>query len=592
MARLKKSFAEWMWLGFLPGLIVVAGCNQKPAETPAAIAHEPTAPTFAKDVAPIVFKNCSYCHRPNQTAPFQLLTYTDVSKRARQIGEVVTSRYMPPWLPAPGFNDFQHKRVLTDTEIATITNWVAAGTPEGDPADLPPTPEFPSKWQMGEPDLVVRLPEPYTLVADGPDVYRNFVIPIPTDRTRYVRAMEFRPGNPRVVHHAFLAIDSTDASHRLDLKDTEAGYPGMHLPGSDETASGQFFSWQPGKLPMGGDPRRAWRLETNSWMVIQAHMQTTGKPEQLQPEVGIYFADQPGTDITFKLGLTSYDLDIPAGATNFLAEDAFQLPVDVELLGILPHAHYLARRMQGVASLPDGSNKWLLNIEKWDFNWQGEYWYSDPVHLPKGTRVGMRFFYDNSTNNLANPSSPPQPVSYGLYTTNEMAELWMIFRLKSEDDRRTLGRAVLPKVANDVITYSQKLLEKYPTDAGSWLQIGKAQYMLGQHQPAYRALTQALQNDPSLDEAHYFIGLIAYDAHDLARAEKELKAAITLNPESYKAYGYLGLTYLASGDYAKSEMNLLQALHINPNDTVAQKNLQLLRSVKDGQSGKPGSSAE
>ena len=123
MPRLKKSFAALMWLGsLLPGLVIVAGCNQKPAETPTASSRKPSAPTFAKDVAPIVFKNCSYCHRPDQTAPFQLLTYKDVSKRARQIGEVVTSRYMPPWLPAPGFNHFQHERVLTDAQIATITN--------------------------------------------------------------------------------------------------------------------------------------------------------------------------------------------------------------------------------------------------------------------------------------------------------------------------------------------------------------------------------------------------------------------------------------------------------------------------------------
>lgn len=561
----------------LVGLLVPAGCGRKPAESvkPAA------KPTFAKDVAPIVFKNCSYCHRPDQTAPFELLTYKDVSKRARQIGEVATSRYMPPWLPEPGYNQFQHERVLTAAEIATITNWVAAGAPEGNPADLPPTPEFPSKWQLGPPDLIVKLPEPYTLKADGPDVYRNFVIPIPTERKRFVKSMEFRPGNPRVVHHAFLAIDTTDGSHQLDLKDKEAGYPGMHLPHTTTMTGGQFFSWQPGKLPMGGDPRRAWELDTNSWLVIQAHMQTTGKPEKLQPEVGIYFTDKPGTDITYKLGLSSYDLNIPAGATNFEADDVFELPVDVELLGILPHAHYLARRMLGVATLPDGSNRWLLNIQKWDFNWQGEYWYQQPIKLPRGTRVGMRFFYDNSTNNLANPTTPPQPVTYGLYTTNEMAELWMIFRLKSEQDWAVMNRAVVPKVATEVVKYSQILLRRDPSDAGSWLQMGTGYYALGQSKKAVESLRRALQFDPTLDEAHYYLGLVAYDAHDFAHAEAALKAAVAINPRNYKAHGYLGLVYLNTGDYAKSEASLREALRINPDDTVAQRNLQLLQRVRE-----------
>ncbi|NJO56808.1 MAG: hypothetical protein HC834_11355, partial [Rhodospirillales bacterium] len=266
--------------------------------------------------------------------------------------------------------------------------------------------------------------------------------------------MEFRPGNPRVVHHAFIAVDPTEESHRTDLKDEGPGFGGMHLPPTGEVPHGQFFSWQPGKVPMGGDPSRAWPLQTNSWLVLQMHLQTTGKPETVQAEVGLYFAPGEGTDITYKVGLSSYALEIPAGATNFVAEDAFELPVDVEVLGILPHAHYLARRMHGLATKPDGTSLWLINIDRWDFNWQGEYWYEQPVALPAGTRVGMRFFYDNSTNNPANPSTPPRATDYGLSSTDEMAELWMIFRLKSEADRMKLNQAVVPVLAADVITYS------------------------------------------------------------------------------------------------------------------------------------------
>jgi hypothetical protein len=217
---------------------LTVGCGDSPEPTGGAAAN----PTFAKDVAPIVFENCSYCHRPGQSAPFNLLNYDEVSERARQIAEVVTDRYMPPWLPEPGYNHFQNERVLTADQIATINAWVAAGAPAGNPSHLPPAPVFTSDWHLGPPDLVVKMTEPFNLPAEGPDVYRNFVLPIPSGRDRHVRALEFRPGNGRVVHHAFLAVDATDESARLDLNEEGPGFGGSHLPRTGEVPDGQFFS--------------------------------------------------------------------------------------------------------------------------------------------------------------------------------------------------------------------------------------------------------------------------------------------------------------------------------------------------------------
>jgi tetratricopeptide (TPR) repeat protein/mono/diheme cytochrome c family protein len=564
------------------GLSMLTSCSEKSSTGQRAQAT--AGPTFTRDVAPILFQNCSYCHRAGQAAPFELLTYAEASKRAKQIAEAVESHFMPPWLPTPGFNQFQHERRLTPEQIATIKAWAAAGAPEGNSADLPAPPKFTSEWQLGQPDLVVKMPEPYALPADGPDIYRNFVIPIPNDRVRHVRAMEFRPGNARSVHHAFFAVDRTSESHRQDLLDAEPGYGGMHLPVSGEVPDGQFFSWQPGKVPMGGGASRAWQLNTNSWLVIQLHMQMTGKPESVQAEVGLYFAEQPGTDITFKLGLSSYDLNVPAGATNFMAEDAFELPADAELLAILPHAHYVARTMQGLATAPDGTSRWLLNIGRWDFNWQGEYWYQEPIQLTKGSRVGMRFFYDNSTNNPANPANPPRPVSYGLSSTDEMAELWLIFRLKSPADRAAFNRAVVPKMAREVVTYSQKLLEKDPANAQAWLRMGTAFYVLGQAERALDGLRRALQFDARLDEAHYYLGLVAYDSGNFTKAREEFGSAVQINRQNYKAHGYLGLVYLRLGDFQKSEASLTEALSVNPDDQIARNNLQLLNEVKAGHS--------
>ena len=567
-------------------LTSLTGCSEKsPTRDAAQVAGHPT---FARDVAPILFQNCAYCHRAGQAAPFELLTFADASKRAKQIAEAVESRFMPPWLPAPGFNHFQGERRLTEDQIATLKAWAATGAPEGNAADLPAPPTFASEWQLGQPDLIVRMPEPYALPADGPDIYRNFVLPIPTDRVRYVRAMEFRPGNARAIHHAFFAVDRTSEAHRQDLLDPEPGFGGMHLPASGEVPDGQFFSWQPGKMPMGGAASRAWSLNTNSWLVIQLHMQTTGKPERIQTEVGFYFSEQPATDITFKLGLSSYDLNVPIGATNFVAEDAFELPADAELLAILPHAHYVARAMQGLATTPDGTSRWLLNIGRWDFNWQGEYWYQEPMQLTKGSRVGMRFFYDNSTNNLANPSHPPKPVSYGLNSTDEMAELWLIFRLKSPADRAAFNQAVVPKMAREVVTYNQKLLERDPANPQAWLRTGTALYALGQPERAMEALRRALQFSPQLDEAHYYLGLIAYDTGNLAKAQEEFGLAIETNRQNYKAHGYLGLVYLRRGDYPRSEASLTEALRVNPNDQIARNNLKLLNEVRGGKAPDAG----
>lgn len=562
-------------------LMIAAGCDRGPAGSSSA------RPTFAADVAPILYENCAYCHRPGQAAPFDLLTYADASQRARQIGEVVATGYMPPWLPEAGFNHFQNERVLTAAQIATITNWVAAGAPEGDASRAPKPPPFTNAWHLGQPDLLVKMSEPFTLPADGPDVYRNFVIPIPITAERYVRAMEFRPDNGRVVHHAFFAFDDSGEALLQDKNDPGPGFGGMHLPRSGEVPDSQFFSWQPGKLPMGGDDRRAWRLKPGTVMVVQLHLQTTGKPESIQAEIGFYFSERPGTDLTFKIGLSSYHLDIPEGATNFVAEDAFELPVDVELLALLPHAHFIARRMQGVATLPDGSSRWLLNIGEWDFNWQGEFWYREPLKLPKGTRVGMRYFYDNSTNNPANPRNPPQPITYGLNSTDEMAEMWMILRLATADDRLQLNHAVLPKLANEVILYNRKLLERDPGNGRAWLRVGSALYALGHNDRAIEALRRALQFDGQLDEAQYYLGLIAYDSRDLVRAQTAFEAAISINRLNYKAHGYLGLVFLNLKDYAKSESSLLEALRIKPDDEVAQSNLQLLRNVKGAAAARP-----
>jgi hypothetical protein len=175
---------------------------EPPVEVTAAAEALPAAPTFASHIAPIVFKNCAICHRPGEAGPFSLLTFADVAKRSKLIAEVTARRTMPPWLPVAGHGSFVGERRLTATEIALFQRWHDQGAPEGDSSLTPSIPPFTDGWQLGPPDAVVTMPEPFALPADGRDVYRNFVLTVPPGPARFVRGVEFRPGNPRSVHHA------------------------------------------------------------------------------------------------------------------------------------------------------------------------------------------------------------------------------------------------------------------------------------------------------------------------------------------------------------------------------------------------------
>lgn len=183
-----------------------------------------------RDIAPIFLKHCVTCHQPGQSAPFSLFSYAEAKKRAKQIAEVTANRYMPPWLPEHGYGEFANDRSLTSGQIERIQQWDVQGVVEGRSEDLPPLPKWSEEWQLGRPDLVIQLPEVYELQSDGKDVYRNFVVPIPTEAKRYVKGVEFKPGNYKVVHHAFINIDNTRHSRRLAEKEAPQGFDGMELP--------------------------------------------------------------------------------------------------------------------------------------------------------------------------------------------------------------------------------------------------------------------------------------------------------------------------------------------------------------------------
>src|SRR5262245_5728321 len=480
--------------------------------------REPTAPepvprqrgqlTFNKDIAPIVFERCGRCHRPGQSAPFSLLSYEDVKKRAKQIAEVTASRYMPPWLPEPGFGEFANDRRLTVEQLDRIQQWIAEGAIEGVASDLPRLPQWPEGWQHGKPDLILTMPQPYTLAAEGKDVYRNFVIPAPLSTARYVRAVEFQPGNSKIVHHAFIKVDRTRQSRRLDGKDGAPGFAGMNVPESVQMPEGHFLAWQPGKLPVAEPDGLAWTLEKNADVVLQMHLRPTGRPETIQSSVGIYFTDRVPTNTCFKFVLTSLTFEIPPGATNYVVTDDFVLPVDAQVLAVLPHAHYLAKEMQGFATLPDRTKKWLILIKEWDFNWQGDYRYPTPVFLPRGTTLSMRYTYDNSANNTRNPNQPPKQTQYGPQSADEMAELWFQVLPLRRQELPALASAYSAKMAKVFIAYYEFLLQSNPTDATAHTELGLALLSQGKDTEALDHFRVAVRIRPDTDQPHYYLGLV------------------------------------------------------------------------------------
>jgi mono/diheme cytochrome c family protein len=383
--------------------------------------------TFTKDVAPILFKHCASCHRPGEVGPFPLLTYRDAARRAKHLAEVAAERRMPPWLPEPGPHRFLDERRLSDAELAVLERWARTGARQGDPADLPAPPKFTDGWQLGPPDLIIKMPKPFTVPAEGADVYQAFVIPVPVDQLRWVKGFEFRPGNRKVVHHANLLLDATG---KLRERAEKADGPGFRTNAGVEArqnATGALGGWRPGTTARFLADGFARGVRPGTDVVFNVHYHPSGKAEEDQSSLGLYFTDKPGQKRTFNISLfVSPDagnarlLDIPAGEKRHKVALTKIVPADAVVNFVTPHAHYLLKEMTLTATRPGGPPEPLLEIKNWDFNQQDVYYFAELVKLPKGTRLDLVGSYDNSAENLQNPSNPPQDVHWGERTTDEM----------------------------------------------------------------------------------------------------------------------------------------------------------------------------
>lgn len=534
-----------------------------------ARAAEP--PTFAHDIAPLVYAKCAPCHHPGDAAPFSLLTYQDVRKRAAQIAAITQARYMPPWLPAHGYGDFEGDRSLTAQQIATIAAWVRAGAPEGPVNEIPPQPSFNPDWQLGKPDLVLQAQNAVDIPASGRDLYWNVIFTPNLPTRRWVRAIEIRPGIPRVVHHANLIIDRTGSAHRLEVAPGK-GFPGMDLviDRSPFDPEGNFLFWKPGSPPHVEPDGFAWRLDPGNELVLNLHLQPSGKEEHVRPSIGLYFTDKPATKFPLLVQLEDdQDLDIPAGAPDFVISDEFRLPLDTDVLAVYPHAHYLGKLLEAWAILPDGSRKWLIRIPAWDPNWQAVYYYRESVFLPHDSVIHMRYHYDNSAANPRNPNDPPKRVQAGNQATDEMGHLWLqILPRGPGDRRRELQEAVI-----------RHRLQKNPSDAVAHMNLGAILLSRLDPQEAVTELRAATRFDPKLPEALNMLGLALATLNRNLEAIPEFERALQVRPDYASARFNLATSLAKTGKIQEAIANLHQILAANPNDAYAKKRLAEVQSL-------------
>jgi hypothetical protein len=519
------------------------------------------APTFTHDIAPIVFRSCAPCHHAGGSGPFSLLTYEDAKKHARQIAAVTRTCFMPPWLPAAGYGDFKDERRLTASEIRTIQDWVARNAPEGPTTELPTPPSFAEGWQLGAPDLVVTAPHAFVMPASGPDLFWNFVLSPKIDARRYVRAIEIRVGNPRLVHHANLVIDRTGS-----LAAGGEGFPGMELAleRSVFDLDGHFLFWKPGSAPYSEPDGFSWVLNPGNNLVLNAHMQPSGKEEKVQPSVGLYFTDKPPAHFPLLIQL-EHDgaLDIPAGRSDFLDADDFRLPLAVDLLAVYPHAHYLGKLLEGYATLPDGSRKWLIRIPDWNLNWQAIYRYRTPVFLPKGSVVSMRYHYDNSAANPRNPNRPPKRIRAGNEATDEMGHLWLqVLPRAAGDHRRELAEA-----------WMRHRVAKYPTDFSANLQLGALALSRLDAAGAASALAVAVRAKPEDAIAHNLYGSALQTLGRSREALEQFQIAVRQKGDFVNARYNLARALIKAGRFDEAIENLRAVVAAYPNDQAAREYL-------------------
>ncbi len=550
------------------GGLVVVGAAACGGEVPGRL-------TFNDHVAPIVYANCASCHRPGEVAPFPLLTYADVRAYGDDIAHVTRTRQMPPWLPESGDHPLQGVRRLSDRDIETLQRWVKQGMAEGDATRRPDPPSFPDGWQLGQPDLVAEVERPFVLRGATSDVYRNLVFRASVSSPVWVRAVEFRThGAP--IHHAVIRVDPSSGSRRRDGADGNGGFDGMSWNLVDP--DGQFLGWAPGRGPIALPDGMAWRLMPGMDLVVEVHVIAGGDsdgaaPQMITPTVGLYVADAAPTRVPVTVKMGTKLLDIPAGESAYRVTDSWETPFDVRLLGVYPHAHFLGSAMEVLATFPDGRSTVLLRIPRWNFHWQQDYRFVTPVMLPAGTRLTMRYTFDNSAANPFNPNRPPVRVRAGPSATDEMAELGLQLLPATTADGEALLREFVIREQRANLALGESRVQADPDDAEARAFLGGSLVQLERFGEALSHLEAAVRLGDTTAATQSDLGAVMMAFGRVEDAVTHFRRAATRSPTDEVHHFNLGTALTAAGRAREAEAAFRRALDVNPDFVDAHVNL-------------------
>ncbi len=386
-------------------------------------------PTFSKDVALILYKNCASCHRPGDIAPMSLLSFAEVRPWAKAIREQVATGQMPPWHATQAHGTFSNDRRLSNQEKDTLIRWVDGGAVQGNPKDLPPVPKFTEGWEIGTPDIVISMPKPYDVPVSGEIDYQYIQVPTNFTEDKWVQAIEVRPGTRRVVHHILLFCREPGTRARpLPYSQVVPKISQRHEGGGPGNL---LATTAPGTNAMILSPGSALQIKAGAVLIFQMHYTTNGEAAKDQSSVGIIFAKQPPQQEIRNNAFINRMFTIPPGANNLAIDSAIQFNEDSHIRGLFPHTHLRGKSWEYRMIYPDGRSEVILSVPKYDFNWQTYYMFAKPLAAPKGTRIEARAHYDNSTANPFNPD-PKATVRWGEQTWEEMQYTGITFSVDKQ----------------------------------------------------------------------------------------------------------------------------------------------------------------
>ncbi len=413
-------------------------------------------PTFAKDVAPILYKNCTTCHRPGGMGPFTLLEYDTAKTKLDEMYDAVKGGVMPPWHAEGAHGVFSNDRRLSDTEKDVILRWISTGAKPGDMKDLPPKPVYTTSWTLGTPDAVVSMPDEFTIPASGTVEYQYFEVPTNFTEDKWIQSIEIKPGAREVVHHVLVFARVPTPPNAAPPTPPPAAAPGatpaprpaplfirprdqaippdpprvdtLHAP---RNALGTLIGTEtPGNVAMQFPKGAALRIRAGTILTFQMHYTAHGHQMNDRTSVGFHFAKEMPDEEIFASQFLNGSLKLPAGAKDVAVPAEITAGQPVRIWGMMPHTHLRGTRWQYTLVKPDSTSEVILDVPHYDFNWQTYYMFAKPLDIPAGSKIKSMAWYDNSASNKSNPD-PTKEVKWGDQTWEEMQYTGFLYSVPS-----------------------------------------------------------------------------------------------------------------------------------------------------------------